>query len=347
MKAARLFGKDDLRLEEVGVPEIGPGDVLLKVRSTAVCGTDIRMFKNGKEGIGPDNPRTLGHEISGVIDKMGNKVDGYKEGTPVIVQPNMGCGICEMCVSGNTQLCPDYEALGINLDGGFADYVRIPEKAVRQGNIAEIPGDLSFEKAAITEPFSCVYNAYERSGLRPGETVLVIGAGPIGILHGKLAKMGGASLVLMHDLNDERLEVAKKLEPYFTLVPGGKMKEMVMDLTRGRGVDVGITAAPAPQAQIDILEVMAINGRVIFFGGLPKDKSKVPLDTNIVHYKQIWITGTTRSSVRQFRETLKLIADGLVDVDGIVTGKYPVDEIFQAFDDVANGRGMKTAVTFS
>ena len=347
MKAARLYGKEDLRVVEVPVPEIGEKEILLRVRSTAICGTDIRMFKNGVDGIDENNPLTLGHEIAGTIEKVGAGIEEYAPGTGVVVQPNMGCGVCDLCVSGNTQLCTNYHrALGINLDGGFAEYVKIPEKAVFQGNLAEIPKGTPLELAAIAEPFSCVYNAFERCNIRPGDSVLVIGSGPIGILHGKLAKLAGASPVMLHDLSGERLEIAKKMEPFFTTIPKGKLKEMVDELTGGKGADVGITAAPSPQAQIDAVEVAAINGRVIFFGGLPKDKAKVPQDSNIVHYKQIWITGTTRSNLSQFRRTLKLIADGRVDVSGIVTHKFPLDRIHEAFEQVMQGKGMKSVITF-
>ena len=344
MKAARLFGKEDLRVVEVPVPEIHDSEVLLKVKSAAICGTDIRMYKNGVDHITEAAPRTLGHEIAGTIEKVGSKVEGYTAGTNVVVAPNMGCGVCDMCVSGNTQLCPDYEALGINLDGGFAEFVRIPEKAVKQGNLAVVPEGAPLEVAAIAEPFSCVYNAFERCNIQPGETVLVFGAGPIGVLHGKLAKLAGASKVFIYDLNQARLDEAKKLEPYFTCIAPGTLKEEIFRLTGGKGVNVAITAAPAPRAQIDAMEAAAMNGRVMFFGGLPKDKSKVPLDTNIVHYKQIWITGTTRSNITQFRKTLQLIADGLVDVNGIVTDSFPIDEIHTAFANVMEGKGMKTII---
>jgi L-iditol 2-dehydrogenase len=161
-----------------------------------------------------------------------------------------------------------------------------------------------------------------------------------------LAKLAGASPVMLHDLSDERLEIAEKLEPFFTAIPKGKLKERVYELTGGKGADVGITAAPSPQAQIDAMDVAAVNGTVIFFGGLPKDKAKVLQDSNIVHYKQIWITGTTRSNMSQFRRSLKLIADKRVDVSGIVTHKFPLEKIRKAFEQVIQGKGMKSVVTF-
>jgi L-iditol 2-dehydrogenase len=210
MLAARLYGPNDLRLEEVSIPEINDNEILLKVKSTAICGTDIRMIVNGAKGVDTNNPRILGHEIAGVIVKVGKNVQKYTEGMRVAVGPNMGCGVCEMCVSGNTQLCDSYQALGINIDGGFAEYVKVPEKAIIQGNVIEIAPELSFDEAALNEPLSCVYNGDVRCNIKPGDAVLVIGAGPIGIMHAMIAKMYGAAKVMINDLSEERLEICKK-----------------------------------------------------------------------------------------------------------------------------------------
>ncbi len=347
MRAAVLYGKEDIRVQDVPVPEIGEQELLLKVKSASICGTDIRMYKNGAKGVDELSPLILGHEISGVVEKVGRAVSGYSQGMRVIVAPNMGCGICDMCVSGNTQLCASYKALGINLHGGFAEYVRIPSDMVRQGNVSQIPDTVSFEEAAIAEPFSCVYNAFQRTVIGPGDTVLIVGAGPIGILHAKLAKMAGAAKVFMHDLSAERLLLCKEIDDSFIpLMKAETYKEELSRATGGKGVDVVITACPAPQAQIDALEVAAVNGRICFFGGLPADKSRVSLDTNHVHYKQLIISGTTRSNLSQFRAVVKLIGDGLVDVRKLITAKYPVEKIQEAFTQVMQGKGMKTVISF-
>ena len=180
MKAVRLYGVCDLRQEEIPTPHAGPGEILLRVKATALCGTDVRMYLNGAAGIDQDHPRVIGHEISGVIEEMGEGVQGYEQGQRVCVAPNFGCGVCDSCVSGNTHLCGSYQALGINLDGGLAEYVLVPARAVSQGNVAAMADHVSFEEASIVEPLSCVYNGQEQVGIRPGDEVLVIGAGPIG-----------------------------------------------------------------------------------------------------------------------------------------------------------------------
>jgi len=345
MKGARLYGQEDIRIEEIPVPEINDDEVLLKVRRTMVCGTDLRMYQYGYPGISPETPLIPGHELSGVIEKIGSKVRGYSEGMAVAVAPNMGCGTCDMCVSGNTQLCSDFRAFGINIDGAFADYVKIPADAVRQGNMVELT-DLSFREAALAEPLSCVYNAFEIYDVRPADVVLIIGAGPIGMMHGKLAKMAGAAKVIINDVSAERLKIVKKIEPGFLTALGDEIREMSKDLTKGRGINVTVTACPAPEAQVMALELAAINGRVSFFGGLPKDRSKVPLDTNLVHYRQIRISGTTRQSLSQYRKCIELMTAGLVDVKPLITDTYEIDDVETAYSNIIAGKGIKHSFSF-
>lgn len=348
MKAALLYGKEDLRVQDIPVPEIHENEVLLKVKTTFVCGTDVRMFRNGHKGVSETSPLVLGHELSGIIAAVGKNVKGYQEGMAVAVAPNMGCGICEMCISGNTQFCTrEFNALGITINGGFAEYVRIPEAAVRQGNMMEIPSGMSFEEAAIAEPLSCAYNGYTKAPTVPGDTVLIIGAGPIGIMHARLSKMAGAAKIFINDISEDRLELCRQADSAFiTLDSKPPLQEQIKDVTNGRGVDVCITACPVPQVQALALELAAINGKVLFFGGLPADRANVALNTNIIHYKQLLVTGTTRSSLSQFRTTLKLVADGLIEVKDLITSRSTVEDIHTTFDNVSKGIGLKSTIYF-
>ena len=347
MRAARLYGKEDLRIEDVPVPVAGPGEVLLRVKAAAVCGTDIRMYKNGARGATPENPLVLGHEVSGVVEEVGPGVGGYTAGMAVAVAPNMGCGVCDQCVSGNTQMCATFKAFGINIPGGFAPFMLVPAAAVSQGNLAPIPEGGDFVSAALVEPLACVYNAFQRIAIVPGDTVLVIGAGPIGLMHAKVAFMAGAAKVYMNDLSAERLSLCRKVEPAIVALESEGLKERLSVLTGGKGVSVCITAAPSAEAQILALEVVGVNGRVMFFGGLPEGKSKVGLDTNLVHYKQITITGTSRQSLIQYRQTLALVASGRLVVKDLVTMSSPLDQIRASFDQVMAGKGLKNVIEFA
>lgn len=348
MLAGRLYGPGDLRIVEVDIPAIADDEMLIHVKAASVCGTDVRMFLNGAKGVSEDSPLTLGHEFAGTIDKIGKDVEAdYRVGQRVAIAPNFGCGVCDFCVSGNGHMCPDFQAFGINIDGAFAEYVRIPAKTIRQGNVTLIDDKVSFEAGALNEPFSCVNNGFERNQVKPGDKVLVIGAGAIGIMHALLARMAGAGLVVVNDLAVERLQLVKEIDSKIEIVDGSvDLAEYTKDITRGLGFDVIVTAAPVPAIQQKSLHLAAVNGRICFFGGLPKDKEEVALNTNIVHYKQLILSGTTRASLTQYRQTLKYIASGIVDVDVLVSVRDSIEKLPELMDNARHARGLKNVVVF-
>lgn len=345
MLAARLYGKNDLRVESIPVPEIGDDEVLLRVKAAALCGTDHRIYSNGAHGVDENNPRVLCHEFAGIVEKTGSRVDTYQTGQRVSIAPNIGCGICDFCVSGNSHHCNGLTALGVHFDGGFAEFVRIPKAAVQLGNITVLDDNVSFEAAAANEAFACAYNAYERYTVNPGDIVLIIGAGAIGLMHAKLAKMAGASKVIINDLSENRLSECLKLEPSLITVKDDLHKR-VMEETGGYGANIVITACSVASVQQTALTLAGIDGRVNYFGGLPKGKENVELDTNIIHYKQLTLTGTTRSSLWQYRKTLSFISSGIVDIDPLVTHKYSINDIHTAFNNLADAAGLKHVVMF-
>lgn len=344
MLAARMFGKNDIRVQEVPTPTPGRGEILIKVRSAAVCGTDIRMITNGVAGIDEEHPRILGHEIAGVIEALGENVSGYSVGQRVAIAPNMGCGICEPCIRGNGHLCPDYKALGINLDGGFAEYCVVPEIAVRGGNVCILDAGVSFDDGAVNEPLSCVCNGFEHADIRPGDRVLIIGAGPIGIMHCALALMAGG-VVYLSDISKDRLDSAKAIYPKINTLFGDTKQEL-MKATNGYGADAIITACPVPAVQSLAVELATLGGRVIFFGGIPADKEPVGINTNLVHYKQLILSGTTRASLAQYRKTLNYISSGVLDISPLVTAHFELKDIKSAIDLAKNGVGLKNVITF-
>ena len=344
MKAARLYTEGDVRVDDVPKPDPGRGEMLLRIRAGQVCGTDVRMYKQGTKAATPDRPLTIGHEIAGVVEAVGADVTAYEPGTRAAIAPNYGCGVCDTCVSGNTQSCGDSQALGVTRDGGFAEYMIVPEPAVRQGNVTPIPDHVTFQEAALVEPLSCVYNAFERNDPHPGDVVLIIGAGPIGLMHAKLYLMAGAGAVIMNDLIPARLELCRSIEPAIVTTGPDELADVVSEVSRGRGADIVITAAPAPATHQLALDLVATNGKVSYFGGLPKDREIVSINTNLIHYKQIWVTGTTRQSLRQYRRTLELIDRGLVKLDGLITRAVPLDGLLEVLQDTVNGRGLKNGI---
>jgi L-iditol 2-dehydrogenase len=344
MKAARLYGIEDIRVESIQIPEIAEDEVLIRVKASFICGTDVRFFKNGKPG-SSDEPLVAGHEIAGIIEKIGSEVSEYQVGQRVGVAPNYGCGVCDICISGNTQMCKQSEALGVSVDGGFAEFMRVPAAAVRQGNITPIGDSISFEEAALAEPLSCVYNAYEKIGIYPGDHVLVIGAGPIGLMHARVAQMAGAAAVYINDISKERLALAKQLNPDVITIGGENLQAELSRLTSGRLADVVITAASVSVIQEMAFALAGMNGRIMFFGGLPKGRSVVQLDTNEIHYKQLTVAGTTRQSLRQYRDCLRLIECGRLKVSDLITAEANLDDIGKVIADVAAGIGLKSVIT--
>lgn len=344
MKAARLFGPGRLEVVEVPVPEIGEAEMLLRVRAASICGSDVRMYQNGYRQVDADHPLTLGHEFAGDIVKTGSLVSGYEEGQRVSVAPNYGCGVCDHCVSGNTHLCRDYKAFGISVDGGFAEYVRIPAEVIRQGNVMILGPGVSYQEAALLEPLSCVYNGQLLLNAPKGASVLVIGMGPIGIMHIMVAKVFGAGRIYVSDLNQERLAKAQELFPDVLPVKGD-----VMAALRGygvAGVDVCIVAAPAPGAQSACLGYLNMNGKALFFGGLPAGRENVSLNSNLIHYNQLTIQGCTKQSVSEYRTCAKLVNDGRIPLHLVMSDEYAIEKFELALRNAVAARGLKHVIVF-
>ncbi|NLE66900.1 MAG: alcohol dehydrogenase catalytic domain-containing protein [Lentisphaerae bacterium] len=346
MKSLRLYGPNDIRLDEVPVPAITEDEILLKTDAAAICGTDVRMWQNGYKGVDEEHPLILGHEFAATIAQVGANVPFYKKGMQVAMAPNIGCGICDKCVRGDFHLCDDYKAFGINMDGAFAEYIKVPGEALTHGNLMTIPEGVSPEEAAVNEPLSCVYNGFLKCDVRPGDFVLVVGSGPIGIMHAQLAKMAGAAKVMMNDLSEERLAESAAIVDGMLTYHGGDLAGYVLKETGGKGLDVAVVACPAPQVQAAMLPLMNYGGRVIFFGGVPAGKQPVAIDTNIIHYKELFITGSTRANICHFRKTLGFIAEGLVDVKGLVTARFRIEDILEAFDCARQAKGLKNVIVF-
>lgn len=344
MKAVQLLGKETLRLTEVPVPEIGDDELLLKVRAASICGTDVRMYRNGAKNVSEDHPLVLGHEFSGDIAAVGKNVRAYHAGQKVSVAPNMGCGVCDMCVSGNTHLCRNYEAFGVTMDGGFAEYVRVPEQAIRQGNVSQLKEEISYPEAALVEPLSCVYNGQKLLHAPKGADTLIIGMGPIGIMHIMMAKVFGAGRIFVNDLSQERMKKAKELIGDVIPLEGDIMEGLRAN--GAEGVDVCIIAAPAPDAQSKSLEYMNMNGKLLFFGGLPAGRENVSINTNLIHYKQLTIQGCTKQSVFEYRLCAKLVNDGRIPLGLIMSDSYAIEDFRKAMDNAAAAKGLKHVICF-
>jgi L-iditol 2-dehydrogenase len=341
MLALRLHGKEDLRLEDVDVPRLEGNGVILRVRATGICATDIKAYTTGAR---TKVPITLGHEFAGEVIEASDKYQEYV-GKRVVVNPNIFCGRCEYCLRGEHVLCPNRYTIGIDVDGSFAEYVVIPSQAFEVGGVLEIPGHLSYEEASLVEPLAACFRGQRKLMIGPGDVVAIIGAGPIGLMHLKLAKAFGAAMILMGEINERRAEIAAKLGADYVINSAKEdIEKRVMEITRGRGADVVIVAASAGAAQEDALRIVSRGGRINFFAGLPAGKEKVPINTNIIHYKQITILGTSMQTPYEFRKTLELIAAGIIDVKSLITHIFRLKEGLEAFSIASRGEGLKILI---
>jgi L-iditol 2-dehydrogenase len=343
VKVARLYAPGDLRIEDADVPEAGPGDLVIQVHTCSTCGTDAKIFRFGHHHI--SLPRVLGHEVAGEVTEVDPGVEGWSAGDRVQIIAAIPDGVCFFCRRGQHTVCEDLESIGYQYDGGFAGFMRVPAKVLAVDGVNRIPEHVPFEQASLTEPLACVLNGQELAQVDDGDTVVVLGAGPIGCLHVRLARARGAKTVVLVDVNQGRLDLAARAEPD-AMIDGSKDDpiDAVRKLTDGRGADVVITATGVGIAQEQALELASLRGRISLFGGLPRDDSVIRFDSNLVHYRELSVFGAYGSAPRHNREALSLIADGKVRVDDLITHRMPLADVNRAIETVMSGEGLKVVI---
>jgi threonine dehydrogenase-like Zn-dependent dehydrogenase len=343
--AATFTQGGGLKIGEVPPPTIGDDELLLRVDATSICGTDVKIARRGHRKLQAGQTIVLGHEFVGTIEQAGRRVKHYSEGQRVGVAPNIGCGHCEMCGRGLMNMCPDYSAFGINIDGAHTEFIRIPAPAIAQGNVIPLTNGISPAEATLAEPLSCAVNGVRTARVEQGDIVLIYGAGPMGLLNLMVALLSGASQVFVVDLDEARLKKATALGASKTFNPNrGAVRTWVMEETRGRGVNVVITAVPVPQLQVDGVQLLAPFGRLCLFAGLAMGESLMPLDTNTIHYKNLIVTGMTGGSPQDYRTALRLIESHRVDVTQVTSHAFPISKVGQAYEIAFSGKGMKVVM---
>jgi L-iditol 2-dehydrogenase len=342
MLAAVYHGPDDLRLEDYPVPAIGPDEALLKVVSAGICGTDLRIWHGGHRKFPAGTIRIPGHEVVGDVVEVGAHVKGVEVGKRVIVAPNWGCGHCRQCVSGNNNRCANYGAVGITEDGAFAEYMRIPAAAILQGNLIPVDRTIDPGHAALVEPLACVLRGQDAVRVTADDVVLVIGGGPIGILHILLAKLQGARRVILSEIHPERLKKAHQVGADYVINSREEdLHAAIMDETGGEGADVIIIAVGSHSAQESAIQLAAIGGRINFFGGLPKDRPTITADSNVVHYKELFVTGTTACSTGDCWRAARIVQAGQLDLQQVISSRFPLGQVIDAFEMAGNKRSLK------
>ncbi len=344
MKVARFYAPGDLRIEEAEQPTTGPDEVTIRVHACSTCGTDAKIQAHGHHRLRP--PRVIGHEVAGEIVASGERVEGWMVGDRVQVIAAIPCGDCEDCQRGWHTICPNQESIGYDYDGGFAEFLTVPGKVLRVGGLNRIADGVSHAEASVGEPLACVLNGQQLAGVGDGDSVVVVGAGPIGCLHVRLARARGARAVYLVELSRQRLDLAADRVHPDAAICSAEVDpvDAILKHTNGRGADVVITAAASGKAQEDALQMAARRGRISFFGGLPKDNPTISCDSNLVHYRELTIVGANGSSPEHNRQALDLIASGAVPVADLITHRLPLDRVHDGIDTVTRGEAIKVTI---
>ena len=338
MNAAVLEDVGRLRLRRVRRPEPGPGEVVLKIEANTICGTDLRIVSGAKTaGVRPGV--ILGHEFAGRVAAVGDGVAGVPVGAQATCSIVVGCLRCAACQSGREHLCENLILFGYELDGGLAEYLLVPRIAMEHGNLVVVERELPATTLALAEPVSCCLNGARQVAVAPGETVVVLGAGPIGLLHIALARLAGATIFATG--RPGRLEAALSLgaTEAFDLT-GDALTREIMQRTGGRGADVVIVAVGDLSLVNQALELAAFGGRVNYFAGFPKG-SAATMDPNLIHYRELLVSGGSNAHVAR---AVGLLSSGALDVGSMVTHQFPLSELDEAMAAVRQRRGLKVAV---
>ena len=341
MKAFVYHGETSFSMDEVAAPTAGKGEAVAKILAASICGTDLRTFRFGSAKLAA--PITVGHEACYEITQVGNGVD-LEVGGRYIIAPAIGCGGCKSCKKGRTNMCDTLQTIGFQYPGTFAEYIKIPAKAINGGYLIKVPDSVSDKAARVVEPVACAINAQSFLNIEQGDNVVIYGAGYLGCIHAELAMMQGASEVIIAEISENRRSKAKQLVPSALIVDSGKQGYMdeIRDIVGDMGVDVVITACPAGITHKQGLELLYKNGRISLFGGLPGEDN-YHLDSNLIHYKELGVFGAHAGTVAQNKQALEAVESGKLDVAKYISA-FALGDIEKAFAALIDETAEKAVV---
>ena len=341
MLAAVIRAPGDFGVEEISKPVCPDDGMILKVLACGLCGSDLRTLRSGHHRI--KLPFVVGHEICGVIDEIGNSCrTAYSTGQTMAVGPLVYCDSCAYCRQGKFELCSNYREIAQHWYGGLAEYIAIPAAAIARGTMASVAANVDPAFAAVAEPIASCVHAQEKSSIGLGDSVVIIGAGPIGCIHASLARLRGADKIIMVDVNQDRLKLSEQFAPDYRIdATAEDPVAAVKAATNGLGASVDITANPVPQTQVQAVEMAQKGGRVLFFGGLPPEKACPGINTNLIHYNALHIIGTTIFTPHHFDIALNLILSGKIPGDKLVSHRFKLTEFEQGAKMALAGKVVK------
>jgi len=343
MKAAVLKGPNILEMSDIAIPDAQPGELILRVRAATVCGTDLRIL-TGRKTKGVRFPSVIGHEFAGEVVQAGLGVSLFKVGDRVSMDPVIPCLSCAYCKNGHENVCQQRQAMGYEFDGAFAEYIRIPAIALRSGNVFLMPEGMSYEAAALAEPLACCINGQRNADVRMGDSVVILGAGPIGLMHAALARLSGARQVIVSEPNALRRQAASERGVDHVCDPSTEsVVDFVRSRTDGLGADVVILAIGVPQLANEALSLVRKGGRVNLFAGFSSgDMSSI--DVNLIHYNELIVTGASALSRRDYELSMNMLASGQIDANMLITHRFEVADSLEAFQEAGSGRALKVAI---
>ena len=336
MKAAVWYGENDVRVEEIKKPSIKEGEVLIKVRAAGICGTDLTIYKGKFPRSRP--PLIPGHEFAGEVVAVKNVPSHLKIGDRVVVNPLLFCGRCIACKMGFSNACPKLRLIGVDIDGAFAEFVKASWEKVHK-----IPSNFPFETAALIEPVAVALHAVKKSTCGIGDLIMVMGAGPIGILVAMIARIAGASQVIVTEVLEYRVKLAKKLG--FCVIDSSKSNvvEKVCEMTKGRGVDVVFDTAAVPQVASQLVSLIRPRGKIVIIG-LYKEPS--PVDLLDMIFKEAHLLGSRVYSEIDFEKAADLVTSGKIKIESLITHRLSLKEVKEGIKLLEKGKNVMKVVVF-
>jgi L-iditol 2-dehydrogenase len=340
MMAAVLYGKEHLQVEPVAVPTIGSGDILVQVKVALTCGTDVKVFRRGYHARMIVPPAVFGHELAGDVVAIGEDVTSFSVGQRVVAANSAPCGECFFCHKGLENLCED---LLFN-NGAYAQYIRIPARIVER-NTYLIPDKVGYQDAALVEPLACVVRGFEETAPRSGDTVAIVGLGPIGLMFAKLAKLRGCRVIAVgRRLTQLDRAAALGADELIVAAEHSDPVKSIREMTHGRGVDIAIEAVGKPQTWQWAVNMVRRGGTVNFFGGCPNE-SKVNLDTALLHYSEITCKASFHHTPAYIRKALELVCAGHITASVFVNREEPLANLLEVMRHLMSHNGhLKTAI---
>ena len=331
MKCALYYSNKDIRLIEKDIPKINDGEVLMKVEASGICGSDvIEWYRRDKV------PLVLGHEVTGVIVETGKNVKKYKAGDRICAAHHVPCNICKYCLSGHQTVCETIRTTNFD-PGGFSEYLRLPEINVQNG-IYLLPDSVSFEEGTFIEPLACVVRGQRLAGVKPADTVIVFGSGLSGLLHISLLRATGASKIIAVDINNKRLEYAKRFGADYTYNAKDLSMDAIKDINEGFLADIVILSTGADGAILQGLKSVRRGGTVLFFGAADEG-AKLPLSINEIFWRtEVTLLSSYAGSILDHRTALELIRSGRINVKDMITDRFPLEDIAKGFELTAKAK---------